>query len=99
MADKRSPVKVLVAYSAFRLLLFAVPFLVIWALSDNPTLAAVLAAVIGLALSVILLDFQRNSLSRLLSERVERRRPSTDEAVEDDALRTQTDSAAASPKP
>ena len=99
MADKRSPVKVLVAYSAFRLLLFAVPFLVIWALSDNPTLAAVLAAVIGLALSVILLDFQRNSLSRLLSERVERRRPSTDEAVEDDALQAQTDSAAASPKP
>lgn len=91
--------KVLVAYSAFRLLLFAVPFLVIWALSDNPTLSAVFAAVIGLALSVILLDFQRNSLARLLSDRVERRRPSTDEAVEDDALEAQTDSAAASPKP
>ncbi len=91
--------KVLVAYSVFRLLLFAVPFLVILALSDNPTLSAVLAAVIGLALSVILLDFQRNSLARLLNDRVERRRPSTDEAVEDGALEDQTDSAAARPKP
>ena len=91
--------KVLVAYSAFRLLLFAVPFMVIWALSDNPTLSAVLAAVIGLALSVILLDLQRNSLARLLSARAERRRPASDEAVEDGAVRAQTDSAAARPKP
>ena len=95
--------KTLVGYSVFRLLLFVVPFLLIWAFSGNPTLSAVLAAVIGLALSVILLDFQRNALAKVLGERVERRRPASDEAAEDRALeaedRAQTDSAAARPKP
>lgn len=89
----------LAAYTVFRLLLFVVPFLVIWPLSGNPTLAAVIAAVIGLALSVVLLRFQREAVVRAMGQRAERRRPSSDEAREDDALDGQTDSAAARPKP
>ena len=58
----------LVAYTALRLLLFVVPFLVIWAVSGNPTLSAVFAAVIGLSLSVILLDPQRRALARLVGD-------------------------------
>lgn len=113
MAEQRSSVRVLVVYSVARLLLFAVPFLVIWALSGNPVLSAVVAAVIGLALSVVLLDFQRRALARALGDRVDRRRPSSDEAAEDRALEagiededevpeegaTQNDSAAARPRP
>ena len=95
---------VLIAYTALRLLLFVVPFLAIWALSGNPTLSAVLAAVIGLSLSVVLLGGQRSAVGGLIAQRVERRRPTTDESVEDGALDApprdaQMDSSAATPKP
>jgi hypothetical protein len=91
-----------VAYSALRIALFAVPLVVIYALSGNPVLSAVLAAVIGFALSMILLDRQRGSVAQVLRERAETRRVVSDETAEDDAVdgvAGQNDSAAASPKP
>jgi hypothetical protein len=91
-----------VAFSALRILLFVVPLLVIYALSGNPVLSAVLAAVIGFALSMILLDRQRGSVAQLLTQRAATRRVVSDEAAEDDALDSadgQNDSAAANPRP
>lgn len=89
-------------YSLLRILLFVVPLLVIWALSGNPVLSAVLAAVIGFALSMILLDRQRGSVAQLLRQRAETRKVVSDEAVEDEAVddsTDQNDSAAANPRP
>ena len=89
-----------VAYTALRLLLFAVPLVVIYALSGNPLVSAVLAAVIGFALSMILLDRQRGSVAQLLRHRAEHRRIVSDETAEDGvAAGDQNDSAAASPRP
>jgi hypothetical protein len=91
-----------VAFSVLRILLFAVPLVVIYALSGNPVLSAVLAAVIGFALSMILLDRQRGSVAQVLSQRAANRRVISDEAAEDDVVagpEGQNDSAAASPKP
>lgn len=100
VARERTPIALVwFVYTAFRLLLFVVPFLILWPISGNPVLSAVLAAAIGLALSVILLDFQRGALARALGERVEARRPSTDEAIEDDRLDAQKDSPADSTRP
>ncbi|MFD1721224.1 DUF4229 domain-containing protein [Amnibacterium endophyticum] len=100
MAGRRRPIALVwAAYTAFRLLLFAVPFLLIWGLSGNPTLSAVAAAAIGLALSVILLRVQREALARALGERVESRRPRSDEAAEDDRLDAQNESPKESTRP
>jgi len=91
-----------VAFSVLRILLFAVPLLVIYALSGNPILSAVLAAVIGFALSMILLDRQRGTVAEVLKERAETRKVVSDETAEDDAVdgtTGQNDSAAASPRP
>ena len=89
-----------VAYTALRLLLFVVPLVVIYALSGNSLISAVLAAIIGFALSMILLDRQRGSVATLLRQRAETRRVVSDETAEDRvAGEDQNDSAAASPKP
>ncbi|MBW4041801.1 MAG: DUF4229 domain-containing protein [Acidobacteria bacterium] len=91
-----------VAYSALRLAVFVVPLAVIYALSGNTVLSAVLAAVIGFALSMILLARQRGSVAQRLQERSASRRPISDEAIEDDAVdgtQGQNESAAAKPKP
>jgi TctA family transporter len=88
-----------VAFSALRIALFAVPLVVIYALSGNPILSAVLAAVIGFALSMILLDRQRGSVAEVLKERADTRRVISDETAEDEAVDGQNDSAAASPRP
>ena len=94
------------AYTGLRLLLFLVPLGVIYALSGNPLVSAVLAAIIGFALSMILLDRQRGSVAQLLRHRAETRRIVSDETAEDtvaDEARNevggQNDSAAASPRP
>src|SRR3954470_22050611 len=103
MAGPRpSPALAFVAYTALRLLLFAVPLVVIYALSGNPLISAVLAAIIGFALSMILLDRQRGSLAQLLTHRAENRRVVSDETAEDgvaDEVGDQNDSAAANPRP
>ncbi len=87
-----------VAYTALRLLLFLVPLDEIYALSGNPLVSAVLAAIIGFALSMILLDRQRGSVAQLLRHRAENRRVVSDETAEDE-VGGQNDSAAASPRP
>jgi hypothetical protein len=91
-----------VAYTALRLLVFLVPLAVIYALSGNPLVSAVLAAIIGFALSMILLDRQRGSVALLLKHRADTRRVISDETAEDavpDEVGDQNDSAAASPRP
>ena len=91
-----------VAYTALRLLLFLVPLGVIYALSGNALVSAVLAAIIGFALSWILLDRQRGAVALLLRNRAENRRVVSDETAEDeiaDEVGGQNDSAAASPRP
>ena len=91
-----------VAYTALRLLLFLVPLGVIYVLSGNTLVSAVLAAIIGFALSMILLDRQRGSVAQLLRNRAESRRIVSDETAEDevaDEVGGQNDSAAANPRP
>lgn len=91
-----------VAYSALRLAVFVVPLVIIYALSGNAVLSAVLAAVIGFALSMILLVRQRGSVAERLQERSAGRRRISDEAIEDDVVdgaAGQNDSAAARPSP
>lgn len=96
-----------VAYSALRIALFSVPLVVIYWVSGNLIVSAVLAAVIGLALSAVLLGTQRTSLISVLRERTEARKRPSDESVEDGAAEAtgavgstgQADSAAAKPSP
>lgn len=113
MAGQRNPVALaFIAYSLLRLALFVVPLIVIYALSRNALLSAVVAAVIGFALSMILLDRQRGSVATLISQRAQQRKRVSDEAYEDDVIDEtvpgaadgsaapgQNDSAAASAKP
>lgn len=61
-------VPVWVYYSVLRVVMFAVPLAILLALGIEWWLAAVLAAVIGLSLSVILLRTPRNSVARDLYE-------------------------------
>lgn len=86
-------------YTALRLVLFVVPFAAIYAVSGNSLVSAVLAAVIGFALSMILLEAQRGSVIQVLRRRSEKRRVVSDETSEDDDVEDQNDSAAASPRP
>ena len=94
-------------YTVLRLLFFAVPLGVVYALGENITLAAVAAAIIGLCLSVIFLGPQRAAAAEVLEARTRRRLPHpTDEDLEDaeDAAggaagADQNASAAARPKP
>jgi hypothetical protein len=89
-------------YTALRLLVFLVPLGVIYALSGNALVSAVLAAVIGFALSMILLDRQRGYVAQLLGNRAASRRIVSDETAEDgviDEVGDQNDSAAANPSP
>lgn len=91
-----------VAYTALRLLVFLVPLVAIYAVSGNALVSAVLAAIIGFALSMILLDRQRASVALMLRNRAESRRIVSDETAEDgagDEVEGQNDSAAASPRP
>jgi TctA family transporter len=91
-----------VAYTALRLVFFVVPLLIIWGLSRNLAVSALFAAVIGFALSMILLDRQRRRFAGGLQERASTRRRITDETVEDevvDEAGDQNASAAPNPKP
>lgn len=94
-------------FTILRILAFAVPLVVAYALGANLLLAAVIAAIIGLCISVIFLSGQRHRFSgELVALRVRPepvRGPDTgeDELAEDAAVDTQNGSAsaAASPKP
>lgn len=101
MAEPRSSARVWLAYSLLRLACFGIPLLIVWGFSRNLQVSAVLAAVIGLALSVVLLEPQRGALAVRLQRRADQRRPSSDEAIEDEAgeRRQGSASAAESPRP
>lgn len=100
MAAPRTPSRPWLAYSVLRLLFFGVPLAIVWGLSGNLVLSAVVGAVIGLCLSVVLLDRQRGAVALRLERWAERRRPTSDEAVEDEAVDGgQSASAPARPRP
>jgi hypothetical protein len=107
---RRSRVPVWLTYSVLRLLLFAVPLVVVYLLGGNIVIAAVSAAIIGVCLSVILLHRQRAAVAADLEARLGSRRANrtvpTDEDVEDAVAGEdagtgagQNANAAASPKP
>ena len=103
-ARRRRRVPAWLTYALLRLLLFAVPLVVVYLLGGNIVIAAVAAAIIGVCLSVILLHRQRAAVAAELQEwragRRSDRRGTTDEDVEDEAVADgQNANAAASPKP
>lgn len=102
MASPRTTPRPWLAYSLLRLAFFAGPLLLIWGLSRNLVISAVFAAVIGLCLSVVLLDSQRGAVAVRLDRWAARRQPASDEAAEDRAVDgdgAQSASAPASERP
>ncbi|MEN9714809.1 MAG: hypothetical protein RJA35_276 [Actinomycetota bacterium] len=61
-------------YFLFRLGLFAVVFVVFWALVKDPILAACFAAVASFAISILVLRKQRDAMSTHLYERGQQKR-------------------------
>ena len=105
---KRRGLPAWAVFSVLRVLFFLVPLVVVYAFSANLLVAAGIATVVGLCLSVIFLSRQRRAFSGELAAtrgRPERpRRPSTgeDENAEDaavDGTAGQNASAAANPRP
>jgi hypothetical protein len=94
-------------FTVLRVLAFVVPLVVTLLLGLGPLLAAVVAAVVGLCVSVIFLSGQRGRYAQELAAlraRPDRGRPAAaaDEVAEDsaiDAAGDQNASAAATPKP
>lgn len=92
-----------ISYVVLRLAFFVVPLLLFIALGIADWLAAILAAVVGLALSVLFLSKQRGAASETIYERrtrenasaTKRDRAAEDAAEEDELL----DSAADTPEP
>lgn len=72
-------------FTIVRLLLVAVPFVIMLVLGIDGWLAAVIATVIGLSLSYIFLAKRRNKISTAIYERRQRPKdvPSADELHED----------------
>jgi hypothetical protein len=86
-----------VYYSVYRVLMFAVPLVVLLLLRIDPLVATLLAAVIGLCLSYIFLRKPRESISRDLyrarhgDKKAARRDEASDAETEDAALDRQDD--------
>ncbi|GAB2556612.1 hypothetical protein GCM10027033_12400 [Leucobacter ruminantium] len=74
-----------ITYIVLRLLLFAVPFGVLYMIGLQPWLAAVFAALIGAALSILLLSKQRATASESIYDWRNRTR-TADDIVEDEAV-------------
>lgn len=75
-------------YTVLRLVFFVVPFIVFWLLGFQAWIAAILAAVIALALSLMLLTrFRNQTSSSIYRARAQRAgKKSADEQHEDDLL-------------
>ena len=75
-------------YTVLRIVFFAVPFTVFFVIGYSPWLAAILAAVVALSLSLLLLTRFRNATSRSIFEARANRTPtrSADELAEDSVL-------------
>ena len=82
-----------IVYIVLRLLFFAVPFAVLYAIGLTPWVAAVFAALIGVALSVIFLARTRSTASESIYEWRNRRR-TADDIVEDEAVEARAAGAA-----
>ena len=74
-----------ITYTALRLLFFAAPFAILYALGIWPWLSAIFAALIGVSLSVIFLSRPRSTASESIYEWRNRER-TADDIVEDDAV-------------
>lgn len=107
-ADRSHRLPGWLVYTVLRVLVFLVPLVVTLLLGAGPLLATVVAAIVGLCLSLLFLSGSRGRYSRELAAL--RRRPdlppdtggTADEAAEDsaiDAADGQNASAAAKPKP
>jgi hypothetical protein len=72
-------------YTLLRLVFFVVPFAVLWAVGFQAWMAAILAAVIGLSLSIIFLTKFRNATSTSIAKARDSRTPrvNVDEEAED----------------
>jgi L-lactate permease len=72
-------------YTVLRLVFFIVPFVILWFLGFQPWIAAVVAAVVALSLSIIVLGKFRDETSTALSAAQEKRKakPASDEEFED----------------
>lgn len=72
-------------YTLLRLVFFVVPFAVLWAVGFEAWMAAILAAVIGLSLSIIFLSKFRNATSTSIAKARDLRTPhvNVDEEAED----------------
>ncbi|WP_241488050.1 DUF4229 domain-containing protein [Leucobacter japonicus] len=77
-------------YIVLRLLFFAVPFAALYLIGIQPWLAAVFAALIGVALSVIFLSRSRATASESIYDWRNRDR-TADDIVEDEAVDAEAD--------
>ena len=73
------------SYTLLRLVFFVAPFAVLWAIGFEAWMAAILAAVIGLSLSIIFLSKFRNATSTSIAKARDSRTPhvNVDEEAED----------------
>ncbi|WP_336660350.1 DUF4229 domain-containing protein [Leucobacter sp. USHLN153] len=81
----KNPRTAWIVYIVLRLLFFAVPFAILYLLGLQPWLAAVFAALIGVALSVIFLARSRSAASQSIYDWRNRER-TADDIVEDEAV-------------
>ncbi|WP_241989048.1 DUF4229 domain-containing protein [Leucobacter luti] len=81
----KNPRTAWLVYSVLRLLFFAVPFAVLFALGIWPWLAAIFAALIGFSLSIIFLSRPRDTASESIYEWRNRDR-TPDSILEDEAV-------------
>ncbi|MFD5601265.1 DUF4229 domain-containing protein [Leucobacter sp. NPDC058333] len=84
----KNPRTAWIVYVVLRLLFFAVPFAVLFLIGLQPWLAAIFAALIGVALSVIFLSRPRATASESIYEWRNRDR-TADDIVEDEATDAQ----------
>lgn len=95
--DRPSRLAPWLVYTGLRLLCFGVPLGVVYGLSGNLLLSAIIAAIVGVCLSVILLERWRHAVTEPMAARQSTVR--RDEDIEDEAVDGQNASAAANPKP
>ncbi|WP_028050161.1 DUF4229 domain-containing protein [Cellulomonas sp. URHD0024] len=72
-------------FSLLRLALFAVSFVVLWAVGMHSWLAPVVAAFLAWGFSYVLLSGPRDSAARYLADRSQRARRTDDDAAVEDA--------------
>ena len=92
----KNPRSAWLIYIVLRLLFFAVPFAVLYVIGIQPWLAAIFAALIGVALSVIFLARSRATASESIYDWRNRDR-TADDIIEDEAIDAGADTATDAP--